>query len=277
MALLTEWLSDSTVKNVKSIFDDVAQKVGERIDRQSDVSETTLTENLIDTVNEIASQEPIVDEESQARLRVRAAKNKYEGEMGADLGVILDVNFHKHIFQKAILVQSKRVFNKGKRWEYTELRRRGKKQANDMLRITPASFFFLYNPIRLLKDGVCGPALRERWIKLRMVEEFNDWHPIFILHPHLFVEMPWNSEHQEAFASILVVSANLISSWGKGPPGEVTDLIPSAIGLTDFIGRLFLPSFVGDPRPQTIESAQGVWKRGRLPARNLIQFRVTEE
>ena len=68
-----------------------------------------------------------------------------ETQYGADIGIRLTLRTPDITLVKGILVQCKRMYGPPTSPSYPELRGRGEKQAKDMLRITPASFYMLFN------------------------------------------------------------------------------------------------------------------------------------
>jgi hypothetical protein len=68
-----------------------------------------------------------------------------ETQYGADIGIRTTLRTPEAEVVKGILVQCKRMFSPASSPSYKELPGRGEKQARDMLRITPASFFMLHN------------------------------------------------------------------------------------------------------------------------------------
>lgn len=67
-----------------------------------------------------------------------------ETQYGADIGIRTIIRARDAVTVKGMLVQCKRMYRR-KRPSYPELSARGEQQAKDMLRITPASFFMLFN------------------------------------------------------------------------------------------------------------------------------------
>ena len=68
-----------------------------------------------------------------------------EVEYGADLGIRLRIRTPELILVKGVLVQCKKMDGEAGRPTFSELRGRGEEQAGRMLRVTPASLFFLFN------------------------------------------------------------------------------------------------------------------------------------
>lgn len=68
-----------------------------------------------------------------------------ENRYGADIGLRITFRTYQAILVKGILIQCKRMYPPASKPSYPELRGRGEKQAKDMLRITPASFYMLFN------------------------------------------------------------------------------------------------------------------------------------
>ena len=67
-----------------------------------------------------------------------------ETTYGADIGIRTIIRARDAVTVKGMLVQCKRMYP-GKQPSYPELKGRGEEQARNMLRITPASFFMLFN------------------------------------------------------------------------------------------------------------------------------------
>src|SRR5262249_5464204 len=68
-----------------------------------------------------------------------------EDAFGLDLGIRVIIETPGYSAHKAILVQCKRMYGVGANGRFHKLRGDGERQARDMLGITPASFFFLFN------------------------------------------------------------------------------------------------------------------------------------
>jgi hypothetical protein len=68
-----------------------------------------------------------------------------ETRYGADIGIRTTLRTPDAEIVKGILVQCKRLYGPASKPSYKELPGRREKQAKDMLRITPASFFMLHN------------------------------------------------------------------------------------------------------------------------------------
>lgn len=68
-----------------------------------------------------------------------------ENRYGADIGLRVIFRTYQATLIKGLLIQCKRMYPPASKPSYQELRGRGEKQAKDMLRITPASFFMLFN------------------------------------------------------------------------------------------------------------------------------------
>ncbi len=67
-----------------------------------------------------------------------------ETRYGADIGIRTVIRTNDIVIVKGMLIQCKRMYQRPV-LSYPELRGRGEQQAKDMLRITPASFFMLFN------------------------------------------------------------------------------------------------------------------------------------
>lgn len=68
-----------------------------------------------------------------------------EMRYGADIGIRVDIHTPRVTLVKGLLLQCKRMYAPRNNPAFPELRGRGEEQARKMLRITPASFYLLYN------------------------------------------------------------------------------------------------------------------------------------
>ncbi|MHA1407186.1 MAG: hypothetical protein ACTSSG_07370 [Candidatus Heimdallarchaeaceae archaeon] len=79
-------------------------------------------------------------------------KRKEEQIIGADLGVILNINVEGYIIEKVVLFQAKKLYKETKLPKYTlkstfsALNKEYLKQARSMLDITPESFYLFISP-----------------------------------------------------------------------------------------------------------------------------------
>jgi hypothetical protein len=68
-----------------------------------------------------------------------------ETRFGADIGLRTTLRSDDAALVKGVLFQCKRLYGPASHPSYPEIRGRGEEQAKKMLRVTPASFFMLYN------------------------------------------------------------------------------------------------------------------------------------
>lgn len=68
-----------------------------------------------------------------------------ETQFGADIGIRTTIHSDDAVLVKGVLFQCKRLYGPSSHPSYPEIRGRGEHQAKNMLRVTPASFFMLYN------------------------------------------------------------------------------------------------------------------------------------
>lgn len=125
-----------------------AEEQGERA-----AGETGYTDELVDQMRSTISDKlgELSERLSNSGVRVEVEFHgtnlplPEETRYGADIGIRATLRTPEAEVVKGILVQCKRMYGPASRPSYGELPGRGERQARDMLRITPASFFMLHN------------------------------------------------------------------------------------------------------------------------------------
>lgn len=153
---LRNWLRYSQRIVLLGYFYHVARILSSRLHADPSRNEVGLTDELIYALTGLEDlREWLRDNLHETELGLELSTRKFtqieESIVGADIGIVLKVQTRTHQVEKAMLLQAKRLKpDKGffsQTSKYDELTsKHGMSQAEKMLRITPASFFILYNP-----------------------------------------------------------------------------------------------------------------------------------
>lgn len=149
---------------IGSAFGGVAGEMRGRADRsrereaegQRGTREDTYTDILIDEMGGRLAEgiaerlRAVVPDDFEAEIEFHATNFPVgeECKYGADIGIRTTIRTPHFFSVKGVLIQCKRMFPSpaaSQGGSFPELRGRGERQAEDMLRITPASFFMLFN------------------------------------------------------------------------------------------------------------------------------------
>lgn len=196
-----------------------------------------------------------------------------ETRYGADIGIRTTIRTSGAVVVKGILIQCKRMYRPIDNPSYPELRGRGERQARDMLRITPASFFMLFNAgdQRTLVDYTLPPSGM-----LCPVEGFG---PI----PERFRN--WRGRNCKYWAEsdgsiwdmgicilpashVLALSAAARISRTQIPVDGQT-ILRGCLPLGVFMVDLFASCFVGDPRDNVVRIVTAPELRSQNPPMGL--------
>lgn len=177
-----------------------------------------------------------------------------ETQYGADIGIRTIIRSRDVVVVKGLLVQCKRMYRR-KCPAYPELSGRGEQQAKDMLRITPASFFMLFNsgsqedlldmtsmPIGTLcpmDEGQIPPEKRRsigRSCSYWGRSAGGLWDLGVAVLPA---------------ARVLALSAGSASK-GRSFPNTADRVLPGCLPLGVFMVDLFASCFVGDVREEVV-------------------------
>jgi hypothetical protein len=237
-------------------------RVRERMDRsvtkekqgQASTGETTFTDDLtdaLDTLDEalteqIAKLPERLSMGAPVDIRVEFTTQKApqgeENDFGLDIGLRVIIETPGYEADKAILVQCKRMYGGvGAAGSFPKLRDDGEKQARDMLSVSPASFFFLFN---------AGSA--DELLNLMMAPSlafpFPLWH---------FLAAPPSLDPGVAVlpATRVLAMSKAAKASGTKLPIDAAEVLAGAVPLGHFIATLFAPCFVGDVRTPVIQLA----------------------
>lgn len=229
---------------------------------QSGTREEAATEDLANAIDDIDALGDLLSKDlntpattadgSHVRIEFKTEKAPQgeENAFGLDLGIRLTIETPAYSAQKAILVQCKRMFGLGAKGVFTKLRGDGEKQARDMLRITPASFFFLFNS---------GD-------RLELLGMMRSAHPLF----------GWRLEQRSWLQSyfdpgVTVLSAARVLAMAEGAKAErkrfpigAAEVLAASVPLGEFIAGLFAPCLVGDVRQPLLQLATPPTRRGEI-------------
>jgi hypothetical protein len=193
------------------------------------------------------------------------------------LGIVLKVDGNDFKMEKAILVQAKKAYVDGQKVVYKELFKelnrdgqkviKGVEQAEKMLKITPASFFFLYNSSEILnlnnyKESIINHFLNISKVKIKEV---------------IYLAVPVNQ--LESYIGILVLPAIQIASIKNNKNkilGSLETLLPYCVCFSDFMVDYFLSCFVGDKRKGVLEKA-GAMGAEKAGTRYTMEIKVSIE
>jgi hypothetical protein len=263
------WLTDEARENFKELFDHISWGIADFIKRSHEIQdnlagEEYITGKLVEKINLYNDEEKQKWRDIQGKfkeigldvnLKGRSNGKLSESKIGADLGIVLKVDGNDFEMEKAILVQAKKAYVDGQEVVYKELfkelNRDGKKvikgveQAEKMLRITPASFFFLYNSSEILN--------------------LNNYEESIIKHL--------------SYIGILVLPAIQIASIKNNKNkilGSLETLLPYCVCFSDFMVNYFLSCFVGDKRKGVLEKA-GAMGAEKAGTRYTMEIKVSIE
>jgi hypothetical protein len=211
-------------------------------------------------------------------FRTEKAPQGEENAFGLDLGVGVIIETPGYSAHKAILVQCKRMYGLGAGGTFHKMREDGEAQARDMLSITPASFFFLFN------SGDAGDLFK------MMRPQPYPMYPWFTEH------RPWEPEYFDPGVTVLsaarvLAMADGAKASGRAFPVGAAEVLAASVPLGEFIVGLFAPCHVGDVRLPVLQLATPPTRRkettggldvpvpplGTLEPRRFFEFRFTKE
>ncbi len=192
---------------------------------------------------------------------------KKEDVHGADIGIRVTVEVETAALVKGVLIQCKRMFGPPESPTYRELRgRRGQEQARKMLRITPASFFMLFNAgdqdhllqYASVPDGMVCPVESDgripRNIRERGVHECSHWRDS--------AGSIWDMGVAIIPAArVLALSAKARIAGRSQIPVDAATILRGSLPLGVFVVDLFASCFVGDPRYDVVRLVTPPGKR----------------
>lgn len=235
-----------------------AEEQGERATR-----EDSYTDELIDQMRGSISEKlgELSERLSNSGIRVEVEFHgtnlpvSEETQYGADIGIRAILRTPEAEVAKGILVQCKRMFGPPSSPSYKELPGRGEKQARDMLRITPASFFMLHNfgdqeelldwasvpsgTICPLDRGLISPSMRGK-----IGSACGYWSES--------AGSIWDMGIAMLPATRVYALSNRAAARGVKLPHDVPTILRGCIPLGVFVADFLGACFVGDVREEVV-------------------------
>lgn len=118
---------------------------GAREDSYTDEFVYQMRSKIAEGLNDVAGRLSNTGTKVEINFHTTNLPVSEETRYGADIGLRIIFRTYQAVLVKGLLIQCKRMYPPASKPSYQELRGRGEKQAKDMLRITPASFFMLFN------------------------------------------------------------------------------------------------------------------------------------
>lgn len=200
-----------------------------------------MDESLSESLGALAARLAVDGSNIKIEFETQKAAQGEEDDFGLDLGLRVLIKTPGYVAEKAILIQCKRMYGGAAgSGSFPKMREDGETQAEAMLTITPASFFFLFShgPRGDLFDLVLGNLKVPPW----------DWYPL------------WGPEYYDP--GVVVVPATRVLAMSRGAkdagspfPVGARDLLAGGMPLGPFMATLFTPCFVGDPRTPVLRLA----------------------
>lgn len=213
-----------------------------------------------------------------------------ETRYGADFGVRLHMEADGFNITKGVLFQCKRMYDGARSPSYDALRGDGEEQAERMLKVTPASFFLLFNGVRAETVG--------EWMKppsalFPFYEEFRPfpfaWRDFWRFIRHMDPPYAlWNTGVTVLPASRVYAESRIARREAKALPIDAQHWARASVPLGLFMADLFGSCFVGDVRTSVLRlvtppalrdlGATGVDDEDAslLPVRRLMNVRVAQ-
>lgn len=246
-------------KAAEAVRDRLTKAARKEAEGQSGPREEAETGNLADAIDALGegltaglnSDEPAADgRQVRITFSTEKAPQREENLFGLDLGIRVIIETPGYSAQKAILVQCKRMSGLGADGKFKKLRGDGERQARDMLSITPASFFFLFNsgdPDELL-------------------QMIRSLHPLFRWR---LERRPWLWSYFDPGITVLpaarvLAMAEGAKAEGKRIPIDAAKVLAASVPFGEFIVGLFAPCLVGDVRLPLLQLATPPKRRGEI-------------
>jgi hypothetical protein len=298
------WLNSEAREKFRRFFEKLSEEISKTISKSESrgdnvADEDYLTGKIIEIINNSDQEELRKEIRELLGLYVNIYARKNEGinenKIGADLGIILNVTGDNIEIEKAILVQAKKAKKNNNYISYPELKlkKRGKDQAQKMLCITPASFFFLYNPEDICENKEYKKLLNEHYFRIflkTIKEEYLDYKlwkifisryddflffPFFRFSPHPFFPIRrvcgW-------YAGIMVLPATNITAIKDLKNVNLEDFLPDCVCFADFMVDYFLSCYVGDTRKEVlIKAGINPDLKDQIITRGTVEIKVWKE
>jgi hypothetical protein len=186
-----------------------------------------------------------------------------ESKTGADIGLQIRIRTPAYTAIKGILVQAKRM---DATRHYPELPGRGESQAKKMLRITPASFFMLYN------FGAQADLLKMVQLPAGLICPVDGAIPLG-KNAGIPANCPFWADSEDGIwdLGIAIVPASRILALSAGSlqggtpfPHDASTIMGCALPLGVFLVDLVASCFVGDVRKKVVRITTSPRKRAQL-------------
>lgn len=236
-----------------------AQERGERPVREDSFTDRVVSEMrgaMAGRLAEIAEQ--LSDRGVTARIEFTPTNlpAAEEEQYGADIGIRATLHTPSAVIIKGVLIQCKKMSRARGKDSYLELRGRGERQARDMLGITPASFFLLFNHgqqsdllnYSLLPLGILCPHDDGGPIPESKRERIGDACPYWQRSDGGL----WDLGIAVLPATRVLASSVGSAASGKPFPVDAARILRGCLPLGVFIVDLFASCFVGDPREEVV-------------------------
>jgi hypothetical protein len=302
------WLTDEAKEIFRELFDDFSRDIANLIKRSHEIQdnladEEYITKKLVERINQYKKrrkwrniQKEFKRNGLKVNLKARSNEKSSESKIGADLGIVLKVDGNDFKMEKAILVQAKKAYVDGQEVVYKELFKelnrdgqkviKGVEQAEKMLKITPASFFFLYNSSEILnlnnyKESIIKHFLKIKEVNKMIICKVKIKEGIYLAVPveqNQIIEFG-DKKTLESYIGIFVLPAIQIASIKNNKNkilGSLETLLPYCVCFSDFMVDYFLSCFVGDKRKGVLEKA-GAMGAEKAGTRYTMEIKVSIE
>lgn len=179
-----------------------------------------------------------------------------EFRYGADIGIRVQIHTPRVTIVKGLLLQCKRMYGPQTAPTFRELRGRGEEQCKKMLRVTPASFYLLYN------GGTQEDLVDYCSVPVGMLCPPGGGRPIpDPKRRRLGTSCPfWSRSAGTVWdMGIAVLPASRLLSWsytsqlsGRPVPIDAATVLRGCLPFGVFMVDLFASCFVGDPRESVV-------------------------
>lgn len=244
---LTERIAVAIGQASETVRQELTSSIGREAEGQRGSREDTFTDNLVELFSrelepDLEKASDDLSKELNTTIRIKLGlvnvPTREEARYGMDLGLKLSLTTDTAAIEKGVLIQCKRMFD-AKRPRFPELSTRGVEQAKKMLRITPASFFLLYN---------FGEP--ESLFDLAANSSFYPLQGFFPWRIDRWSLSPWN-------LGMAIIPASNVLAMSKGPQGSKINasaktILPGCIPFGIFIADLFVSCLVGDTREDVV-------------------------
>lgn len=195
---------------------------------------------------------------------------KDETEYGADIGIRATIRTPRVVILKGMLIQCKRMYGPLSNPSFPELRGRGERQARSMLRMTPASFYMLFNAgdqgtllnYTSVPGGTLCPYDSFELIRSSKREEIGSNCPYWMRSSGSI----WDLGVAILPASRVLALSAASQLSGSPIPVDASTILRGCLPFGVFMVDLFASCFVGDPRDSIVRLVTPPALRNNYPA-----------